>query len=96
MREVAKAFSSIISLLFYNLSVLNGKFFNTQSSTLDYYVNIFLTLIHQSGYMYITIPMDEDVGCSTFAKIMKEEAAPAEVNYVKTGEKFHILESPTL
>ncbi|MFC5402247.1 sensor histidine kinase [Cohnella soli] len=76
---------------YYASSIMNSKFFNIQTSTLDYYANNFIAVIDQSGDMYTTIP-SESGASDTLAQLLKQEGAKADSNYVKMGGSAYVID----
>lgn len=80
------------SKLYNNQSTMNSKFFNIQTSSLDYYANNFIALTNRSGYVYSTIPMEPDAAEGIFGNLLREEEAKPGTNYVKMGERSHLID----
>uniref|UniRef100_UPI003703D95F cache domain-containing protein n=1 Tax=Cohnella sp. TaxID=1883426 RepID=UPI003703D95F len=76
---------------YYTSSVMNSKFFNIQTSTLDYYPNHFIAVIDRSGSMYATFP-PESGASDALLGLLKEERVPSNANYLQMSGSSHLID----
>ncbi len=76
---------------YYTSSVMNSKFFNIQTSTLDYYPNHFIAVIDRSGSMYATFP-PESGASNALLGLLKEERVPSNANYLQMSGSSHLID----
>lgn len=94
--DILKHKQSTDQNLFYNQRVMDGKFFNVQTSTLDSYTNHFIAVLPRNGGVYTTLQINSFYDNSTFVRILDDESLDRKNNYVKLADKSHLVDFPAL